>query len=110
MRKTKSVASNLSFLTQKTAIKHRLIDVFQTLVDRFHEAFVCIKFFRIFSNMHLNNYFVLQILKRKMPLELSRIITSLQIRAQNTFIFTHTHLRLLGGLCAMNGLENRNIP
>ncbi len=79
---------------------------------------------------------MMQILKREislisMQLELKRIVTSLQIKkTQNTFIVcirsqhvqkdetlcynkkkTHTQslLRLLGGLPAMNGLENNII-
>ncbi len=43
-------------LTQKTAIKRRLIDVFETLIDRFHETFVFINLFRFYFNMHSNIY------------------------------------------------------
>ncbi len=44
------------FLTRKTAITSRLIDIFETLIDRFHETFVCINCSVFFFNMHSNIY------------------------------------------------------
>ncbi len=35
---------------------HRLIDIFETLIDRFHETFVCINCSDFFFNMHSNIY------------------------------------------------------
>ncbi len=54
-KKKKSVASNLLFLTRKTAIRRRLIDIFETLIDRFHEKLISINC-SDFSNMHSNIY------------------------------------------------------
>ncbi len=33
-----------------------LIEIFETLIDRFHETFVCIHFSDFFFNMHSNIY------------------------------------------------------
>ncbi len=59
---------------------HRLIDIFETLIDRFHETFVCINGsdFFICIQIFIHVYFVMQILKRKislihMQLELGRM-------------------------------------
>ncbi len=43
-------------LTRKTAITSRLIDIFETLIDRFRETFVGINRSDFFSNMHSNIY------------------------------------------------------
>ncbi len=122
------------FLTRKTAITSRLIDIFETLIDRFRETFVCINFSFFFFNMHSNIYSCLfrdanikeeNIIDSHAAWTEANVVTSLQIKERKThllFVFdlkiyrkirlcviikkTQSLLRLLGGLRAMNGPEN----
>ncbi len=56
LRKKKKSLWHPLFLTRETAITHRLIDIFETLIDRFRETFVCINcsdfFFQYDSNIY----------------------------------------------------------
>ncbi len=101
--KKKSVVSNLSFLTWKTAIKRRLIDVFETLIDRFHETFVCIKLFWFFFNMHSNIYSCLfraanikeeNITDSHAAWNEANVVTSLQIKERKTHLLFVSDLKI----------------
>ncbi len=100
----KSVASNLSFLTWKTAIKHRLIDVSETLIDRFNQNWICIKFFSFFFSICIQIFY--SCLLRAVNIKQENIIdshaawteanvvTSLQMKARKTHLMFVSDLKI----------------
>ncbi len=86
----------------KTAIKSRLIDVFETLIDWFHETLICINYYLFFFNMHSNIYSCLfhdanikeeNIIDSHAAWTEANVVTSLQIKE-----WGKTHLLLVSDL------------